>query len=106
MADPLMLAGAHAPRFTRPSAPELVGRSPAITRVQELVRRAAALDGAVLLTAEAGTAVDSGARELHPRSPHATAPHVILGCAPARAARLARGPFRGAPHGAPAHLAS
>jgi len=92
MADTMMLAGTHAARFGRSSAgvPELVGRSPTITRVQELVRRAAALDGAVLLTAEPGTAVDSVARELHARSRHATAPYVIVECAAADAARLDR----------------
>ena len=106
MADPLMLAGAHAPRFTRPSVPELVGRSPAITRVQELVRRAAALDGGVLLTAEPGTAVDSVARDLHARSRHSTAPYVIVECAAGDAARLDRVLFGVTAEEAPTDLES
>jgi DNA-binding NtrC family response regulator len=90
MGDSITLAGAHAARFARGSAPELVGRSAAITRVQELVRRAAALDGGVLFTAEPGTAVDSVARELHARSRHAAAPYVIVECASGDAARIDR----------------
>src|SRR5262245_19659087 len=86
----ITLAGAHAERFARISAPELVGRSAAITRVQELVRRAAALEGGVLLTAEPGTAVESVARELHARSRHAAAPYVIVECASGDAARIDR----------------
>ena len=82
MADTLKMPGARtgAPgaaaaletptaRFGRSSsALELAGHSPAITRVQELVRRAASLDVGVLLTAERGADVDSVARELHGRS--------------------------------------
>ena len=85
-----LTAGAHAARFTRPGAAELVGRSAAIARVQELVRRAATLDGGVLLTAEPGTAVDSVARELHARGRHSAAPYVIVECANGDAARLDR----------------
>lgn len=71
-----------------PGALELVGHSPAITRVQELVRRAASLDVGVLLTAERGVDVDSVARELHGRSRRATAPYVVVECDGADAARL------------------
>jgi len=90
MGDTITRAGAHAPRFARAGSLELVGRSAAITRVQELVRRAAALDSGVLFTAEPGTAVDSVARELHARSRQATAPYVIVECASGDAARLDR----------------
>jgi len=107
MADPAML-GAHTARFARPSAgaAELVGRSPAITRVQELIRRAAALDGGILLTAEAGTAVDSVARELHARGRHSTAPYVIVECAAGDAARLDRILFGAPIEDAPTDLES
>ena len=76
MADPLMLADARATRFVRPGdgAVELVGRSPAIARVQELIRRGAALDGGVLITAEAGAGVEAVARELHLRGRSARPP--------------------------------
>jgi DNA-binding NtrC family response regulator len=93
MPDPFVLADARV-RFARASAPrgaiELVGDSPAVTRVQELVRRAAALDGGVLITAEAGIAVDSIAYELHARSRRANGPYVIVECQTGDAARIDR----------------
>jgi DNA-binding NtrC family response regulator len=89
MADTLMMPGARTTRFGRPtSALELAGPSPAITRVQELVRRAASLDVGVLLTAERGADVDSVARELHERSRRATAPFVVVECDGGDAPRL------------------
>jgi DNA-binding NtrC family response regulator len=91
MPDPLL---ADAPlRFARPAAPgavELVGESPAITRIHEIVRRAAAMDGAVLMTAEAGVAVDSVAHELHARSRRSSGPYVIVECQAGDAARIDR----------------
>jgi two-component system nitrogen regulation response regulator NtrX len=89
MADTLMRGAV----FGRAAAPlpgalELVGHSPAITRVQELVRRAAPLDGGVLLTAERGADVDSVARELHERSRRATAPYIVVECDGADASGL------------------
>jgi DNA-binding NtrC family response regulator len=101
-----LTAGAHAARFTRPGAAELVGRSAAIARVQELVRRAATLDGGVLLTAEPGTAVDSVARELHARGRHSAAPYVIVECANGDAARLDRVLFGATADDAPTDLES
>jgi two-component system nitrogen regulation response regulator NtrX len=62
------------------TALELVGRSPAIKRVQEFVRRAAMLDSGVLITADPGAAVESIVRELHARGRHATGPCVIVEC--------------------------
>src|SRR5262245_4462318 len=105
MVDP-RTAGAHAARFTRPGAAELVGRSAAIARVQELIRRAAALEGGVLLTAEAGTAVDSVARELHARGRHSAAPYVIVECAAGDATRLDRILFGAPGDDAPTDLES
>ena len=82
MADPLTLADARAARFGRPGTGslELAGRSAAITRIQELVRRAALLDGGVLLTAERGIDVDSVACELHGRSRRAGYPYIVVDC--------------------------
>jgi DNA-binding NtrC family response regulator len=84
MADtPLALAEVRrSPRFGRSGdgAPELIGQSPAITRVAELVRRAAAHSGSVFVTAEAGVGVDAVVRELHDRSPLAGGPFVVLVC--------------------------
>jgi DNA-binding NtrC family response regulator len=83
MPDPLLLAGARAGRLTRPSdgAVELVGRSPAITRVQELIRRGAPLEGGALITAEPGAGVDAVARELHLRGRPSSSPYVAIDCA-------------------------
>ena len=62
------------------TAIELLGRSPAIGRIQELVRRAATIDGAVLLVAEAGVDVESVAHDLHLRSRPGGAPWVTVDC--------------------------
>ena len=82
MADSLMLADAKPPRFVRTGdgAVELFGRSPAIMRVQELIRRAASLDGSALITAEAGADVEGVARELHHRGHLPGAPFVAVHC--------------------------
>ncbi len=81
MADTLSLAGARSARLARtPIAPELVGRSTLVGRVQEFVRRIAALDGGVLLVAERGVDVESIARELHARGRPASSPFVSVDC--------------------------
>jgi len=61
-------------------AVELVGRSPAVARVQELVRRSATLEGGVLLTCERGADAESVARELHTRGRPPSAPWVPVAC--------------------------
>jgi DNA-binding NtrC family response regulator len=100
MANTLTIADAGRTRFPRSAlraAPsnvlELAGQSLAITRVNELVRRAAALDTGVLLTAERGTDVDSVARELHRRSRRADAPLVAIECDGADPAAVAHALF-------------
>jgi DNA-binding NtrC family response regulator len=77
-----MLADVRHARFAPPGdgAVELTGRSPAIARVQELIRRGAALDGAALITAEAGAGVEEVARELHQRGRASNAPYVTVHC--------------------------
>ncbi|HZT76348.1 MAG TPA: sigma 54-interacting transcriptional regulator [Vicinamibacterales bacterium] len=83
MADTLSLADARL-RFARPTLPpsaiELVGNSPAATRLQELVRRAASIDAGVLITAETGVAVESIAQELHARGRRVGGPFVAVDC--------------------------
>jgi len=74
-------------RFGRPKAVELLGSSPAITRVEELVRRAAALDGSVLLTARRGADAESVARDIHARSPRSAQPFVGVSCGAAAVER-------------------
>lgn len=82
MPDPVMLSGARATRLAWPSplALELAGESAVIARVQELLRRAAALDSGVLLLARRGSDVDGLARDLHGRSARASAPFVKVAC--------------------------
>jgi len=75
---------------------ELTGRSPAIARVQELVRRGARLDGGALITAEIGAAVDEVARDLHGRSRASAGPFVVVDCDAADATCIDRTLF-GAP---------
>ena len=69
----------ESPGLPRPV--ELVGRSAAIAKVHEFLRRAASLDGGVLIAAEDGAAVDSVAAELHARGRHASGPYVAIDCA-------------------------
>jgi DNA-binding NtrC family response regulator len=106
MPDTLKLAGVRTPRFGPAAAGplELVGHSPAITRVQELVRRAASLDVGVLLAAEAGADVDSVARELHACSRRAAGPFVAVDCGGADPWRLNHVLF-GAPPSTPPPIA-
>jgi DNA-binding NtrC family response regulator len=108
MGDALMLADARPARPARPlpAALELFGESPAIVRVRELVRRAAALDSCVLITTEAGMPVDSIARELHARSRQSTAAFVIVECGLGDPARVERLLFGAPPVEAPADLES
>jgi len=81
MPDTLSLAGAPPARVAPASgALELIGRSAAVGRIVELVRRVAALDGGVLLVAEPGADAESVARDLHARSPSAAAPFVGIEC--------------------------
>ncbi len=78
-----------------PAAIELTGRSAAIARIGEFIRRAAASDGGVLITAEQGCAVESLARELHRLGRYARGPFIIFDCAAADAAASERTLFGG-----------
>jgi len=91
MADPAMLADSRATRYTRggDGAVELIGRSAAILRIQELIRRGAALNGGALITAEAGVAVEGVARDLH-ASGRASGPFVCVYCDAGDAASVDR----------------
>lgn len=107
MADPLMLANNRAPRVApSPAAIELVGRSVAIARALELVRRAALLDTGVLIVADRGADAESVARELHTRSRSAASPWIAIECANDDSTRLDRVLFGRGPGGAPTDLES
>ena len=75
-------------------AAELLGRSPAIARVHELLRSAAAAQGGVLITAEPGVASSAVARELHLRA-CASSPFVAVECGAADRACVERLLFGG-----------
>jgi len=78
-------------------AVELVGRSHAISRVQELLRRAAGGDSCTLITGEPGSAVESVARELHARSRRSDTPFVLVDCGAADTGSIDRLLFGSAP---------
>lgn len=83
--------------FRRPiaGAVELLGQSPAVTRAQELVRRAAALNGGVLITAEPGADVGSVTHELHLQSAQSTGAYVVVDCDAGEVDRLLFGASQG-----------
>jgi DNA-binding NtrC family response regulator len=106
MADPMMLADARTARLVKSStlALELVGRSVAIVRIQELIRRAAQVDGGILLVAERGADVESVARELHERARRPAAAFIHVACASGDPARLDHLLFGSTPDNAPQDL--
>jgi PAS domain S-box-containing protein len=62
-------------------AEDLVGDSPALRQVMQLVERVASTDATVLLTGETGTGKELIARALHQRSQRQAKPLVKLNCA-------------------------
>lgn len=66
----------------------LVGRSPAMQRLRELVQRAAATRATVIITGEAGTGKELVARTIHSLSSAAPSPCVLVECAGRDAASL------------------
>ena len=63
------------------SVDTLIGASPAMTQVKELIRRAAPAAGTVLITGETGTGKELAARAIHAGSSRADRPFVALNCA-------------------------
>ena len=59
----------------------LIGTSPAIQRVHEMVQRIASLDTSVLILGESGTGTELVARAIHDTSQNAMLPFVAINCA-------------------------
>jgi DNA-binding NtrC family response regulator len=59
----------------------LVGRSPAMVRLRQLIDRVAATDATVLVTGESGTGKEMIAREIYRRSPRRQQPFIKVNCA-------------------------
>jgi DNA-binding NtrC family response regulator len=59
----------------------IIGRSPAMTKVFELVRKAARSDANILVVGESGTGKELIARAVHANSPRASQPFVPVDCA-------------------------
>ncbi|HZB24598.1 MAG TPA: sigma-54 dependent transcriptional regulator [Vicinamibacterales bacterium] len=81
----------------------LVGESPPMLRAKDLIGRAAAAGGTVLITGETGTGKELAARAIHAASTRAAKPFVALNCAALTESLLenelfghARGAFTGA----------
>ncbi len=59
----------------------LVGSSPAMVRLRQLIDRVAATDATVLITGESGTGKEMIAREIYRRSPRRQQPFIKVNCA-------------------------
>jgi len=59
----------------------LVGRSPTMSRLRQLIERVAPTDATVLITGENGTGKEMVARELYRRSPRRSQPFIKVNCA-------------------------
>jgi transcriptional regulator with PAS, ATPase and Fis domain len=91
--DPTLLARLHATIAARDSAPPLpapsvptegiaiIGCSPAIRQVAEMIRRFVRTDEPVLITGESGTGKELAARSIHETSRRANGPFVAVNCA-------------------------
>ena len=65
---------------SRWSEGQLIGKSPAMDRLRDLVTRVASATTSVLITGESGTGKEMVARSLHFQSPRSDKPFVVLNC--------------------------
>lgn len=61
--------------------PQIVGESPAIVKIKEMIGRVAPTDARVLVTGSNGTGKELVARNLHQKSPRSAAPYIEVNCA-------------------------
>jgi transcriptional regulator with PAS, ATPase and Fis domain len=59
----------------------IVGRSPAIAKIKQMIRRAARVPSTVLITGESGTGKEVLAKAIHQSSPYASGNFVSVNCA-------------------------
>jgi two-component system response regulator PilR (NtrC family) len=59
---------------------QLIGKSPALDRLRDLIKRLSNSTASVLITGESGTGKEMVARALHFQSPRAEDPFVVLNC--------------------------
>lgn len=64
-----------------PNAAGIVGSSPTVRQLMNVIRKVAATDAVVLLRGESGTGKELMARAVHETSPRATKPYVKVHCA-------------------------
>jgi DNA-binding NtrC family response regulator len=67
--------------YQRPEEQFMVGDSPAMSKIFELIRRFAKTDAAVLITGESGTGKELAACAIHERSSRSSQPFVAVNCA-------------------------
>ncbi|PTY05082.1 sigma-54-dependent Fis family transcriptional regulator [Opitutaceae bacterium EW11] len=60
---------------------DMLGRSPALVRLRQLIERVAPTDATVLITGENGTGKEMVARELYRHSPRRNEPYIKINCA-------------------------
>jgi two-component system response regulator HydG len=66
---------------TKPRMEELLGQSPAMQKVQDLIARVAESEASVLISGESGTGKEVVARAIHRRSRRSSGPFVAINCA-------------------------
>jgi two-component system response regulator AtoC len=62
-------------------ADQMIGSSPPIQKVKELIDRVADADATLLITGESGTGKELVAQAVHRRGPHSSGPFVAINCA-------------------------
>ena len=75
------IAGERAPTVDQATAPAIIGDSPAMRHVMEMIQRFVRTDEPVLITGESGTGKELAARAIHETSRRQEGPFVAVNCA-------------------------